>query len=482
MSKVNEYSEMLSKSFCYLGGEDLLNEFKQSDNEGKKNFEKTRDKIRLLLKKYLELDNVGFLFGTGSSIMLGAKSIRDIPEQIEEAIKKNKRRYNRFIKLIRKYQNKTVTEMFIKEKSDKYWKIEEDSEKVYRYIKKDIQEDSCTGKSKNTWGNIVTPLENFTDYLLGLLYISEFSNKVYIDGDFIKKEDIENLILVIKEALFNLCNFETNPNKLHYHRKFVKSLLGRPINLRRANIFTTNYDLIFEQVFDDLGINYVNGFVGFNNRSFKPEVFDYDMYYPGNTTEGKVRRVEKVIRYYKLHGSLNWVAEKQSGDNIYGLKEYPIDLIENECKKHPRNRKIKIGDLIIYPTSYKKGFTLDFPYSELFRHFAASIIQQQSVLFCVGYSFFDEHINDIIYQALSIPSFTLIIIDLFGNSEIEKLNKLKDPRIIILTGDLLGDFKYFADQIMPNFHEINTNEKISKTLNTLYSERNHESLHEVKDE
>jgi hypothetical protein len=33
------------------------------------------EKIRLLLKNYLELDNVSFLFGSGTSIHLGAVSI-----------------------------------------------------------------------------------------------------------------------------------------------------------------------------------------------------------------------------------------------------------------------------------------------------------------------------------------------------------------------------------------------------------------------
>jgi len=53
--------------------------------------------------------------------------------------------------------------------------------------------------------------------------------------------------------------------------------------------------------------------------------------------------------------------------------------------------------------------SLNFPYSELFRKFADRLQQPEAVLFVVGYSFYDEHVNDIIYQALANPSFTLII-------------------------------------------------------------------------
>ena len=70
---------------------------------------------------------------------------------------------------------------------------------------------------------------------------------------------------------------------------------------------------------------------------------------------------------------------------------------------------------------------------------------------------------------MSIPSFTLIIVDLKGNQKIDGLRELNDPRIIILEGEYLGDFKVFADEIMPNFHELSIEEKVSNTLRKIYS-------------
>lgn len=69
--------EMEKKNNFFVGNEDWIAEEIDTNNR-KKYF----DKIRLFLKKYLLLDNVNFLFGTGSSLHLGAESIQGIPEKI----------------------------------------------------------------------------------------------------------------------------------------------------------------------------------------------------------------------------------------------------------------------------------------------------------------------------------------------------------------------------------------------------------------
>src|SRR3546814_12086712 len=42
------------------------------------------ENIKLRIKKYLELENVSFLFGVGSSFHLGAPVIRTIPQELKE--------------------------------------------------------------------------------------------------------------------------------------------------------------------------------------------------------------------------------------------------------------------------------------------------------------------------------------------------------------------------------------------------------------
>lgn len=256
-------------------------------------------------------------------------------------------------------------------------------------------------------------------------------------------------------------------NRYHYHEAFIKKLLQRSNNLKRANLFTTNYDMAFDYALDNLGVHYINGFMGVQNRYFRPEVFDYDLYYPGQSATGKVHRAEKVLRYYKIHGSLSWVDTSPTTNNTYGIKEISLNgNFQPDEKNH----------MMIYPCVSKKSFTLDLPYSELFRHFAQAINQPQSVLFCIGYSFYDDHINDIIKQALSIPSFTLIIAnyspEIDPKSEIEKLRALEDSRIIILDQQNLEEstFVGFIKNIMPDLYEEEEMEAVAETMNKLYQQ------------
>lgn len=90
---------------------------------------------------------------------------------------------------------------------------------------------------------------------------------------------------------------------------FIKKLLQRPNNLKRANLFTTNYDMAFDYALDNLGVHYINGFMGVHNRCFRPEVYDYDLYYPGKALQEKSIELKKFyVDYYKIHGSLSWLS------------------------------------------------------------------------------------------------------------------------------------------------------------------------------
>lgn len=491
-------------NFFFVGGDDYIKSEKESISK------ENKSKIKLFFKKYLLLDNVNFLFGTGSSIHLGAESIQEIPKQISDKIEKNNNIKELFESLKEKYEKKL--QLDIKEKieagndylvwenkiddlkeklKNKLKTIKKENEKVNlkEIIKEIIKENdlNVTDKEKIYKLGVEVKLEDFLNYLYALKYLMEQSEKLISEEIDITK--LEQLIKTIKEGIFEMCDidkisFDKNlflnkeenkeirdrmekEGRYTYHKSLLTSLLQRPLNLRRANIFTLNYDLAFEYACDELGIEYINGFVGFNERNFRPEAYNYDFFFPGDTTEGKVRRIERVIKYYKLHGSLNWVYKNENKNNPYGLYEIPIELVRMKLKEGVNN----LGDIMIYPTSSKKEYTLNFPYSELFRRFADRLQQPEAVLFVIGYSFYDEHVNDIIYQALANPSFTLIIVDFNGTEsrgEIKRLNDLKDPRIIICQGKELGDFKYFSKELLPSMEQTDTREKVMTSLEKLY--------------
>jgi len=423
------------KDKVFVGNTDKLAEWLKTDDH---NQEKTLERIKLLIKNYLELDNVSFLFGSGSSIHLGAVSIRNFPVEVEDYIKTTDEEISsEFTKTIKHLQNIETDDDIIRDGAD----IKIEYEKVLNYlIAKDFTLDEENTERTDKTKELIIAIKE------GLFSVCNIDNRK-IPTTVLRKIIKQSKKEIFKPAL---------TNKYHFHEKFIKALLQRPLNLKRANIFTLNYDLAFEYAFDKLGVFYIDGFAGFHKRYFKPETFEYDMFYPGSTTAGKVQRIEKVVRYFKLHGSISWIkSEKRDANNLYGIEELPIPLIEKSNKK---------GDTIVYPFAVKKSYTLDFPYSELFRQFASTISEPQSVLITVGYAFADEHINDIIFQALSNPSFTLIILAYCSNPKIERIKKFNDPRIIILEGSYLGDFIVFADKLMPDFYDIKTKEKVAKTL------------------
>lgn len=371
--------------------------------------------IKLRIKKYLELENVSILAGAGTSFHLGAPIIRNVPEGLKGDCEESIKTY------FGEGKDPSYEDLFNCLQADKYLKEK---------------------KGEDTKG-ICDVMMKMQQWLF---------------------QNCDTQKTTIHDLYSGDSHLQNNP--YYYHEAFIKKLLQRPNNLKRANLFTTNYDMAFDYALDKLGVHYINGFSGIHNRCFRPEVYDYDIYYPGQSVSGKVHRAEKVLRYYKMHGSLSWVATESSPSNVYGIKEVALDgTFEPNADRQ----------IMIYPCVSKKTFTLDLPYSELFRQFAQAITQPQSVLFCIGYSFFDEHINDIIYQALSIPSFTLIIAnfdkdDFKDNKPLQQLRELNDPRIIILNPTDLeqATFVGFVKDVMPDLYEENEQITISETMNKLY--------------
>lgn len=91
----------------------------------------------------------------------------------------------------------------------------------------------------------------------------------------------------------------------------------------------------------------------------------------------------------------------------------------------------------------------------------------------MGYSFLDEHINDLILNALLNPDFHLIIFSYQDKEELSQdqlfLRKLidkskTDSRIIIFTGRLLGSFENIVKYLMPYVEEKDYQQVILETV------------------
>ena len=98
----------------------------------------------------------------------------------------------------------------------------------------------------------------------------------------------------------------------------------------------------------------------------------------------------------------------------------------------------------------------------------------------MGYSFLDEHINDIIENSLSNP-FINIILFLYSNKEEcaknEYLNKIItrasiDSRLTIFFGDILSDFENIVSDILPIETEKSPYREVIKQLEELVRIKN----------
>jgi hypothetical protein len=248
--------------------------------------------------------------------------------------------------------------------------------------------------------------------------------------------EIDKVINQTKHFILYQCLNKDNDGKdqsiLDNYKDFYRKLSLRDSNLPKPNIFTTNYDLYSEKAMDELGITYTNGFSGFIERYFNPSIFNYALAEQMDISSFKWNVIDSYIYLFKIHGSVNWI-EVEDSNKLFRIKE-----LQDSSFKFLSQQK----NLMIYPSPIKQNASLGTPYSDLFREFQKRIAQKQSGLVTMGYSFGDEHINNLIYQALTIPTFRLVIFSDLGcylddqyqsiRDNIDKLKKLNDPRIWII--------------------------------------------------
>jgi SIR2-like domain len=274
----------------------------------------------------------------------------------------------------------------------------------------------------------------------------------------LRQSDVCDCMRRLTDALVAQCilpSATASGDSLVHHRDLLKRLLTRPLTLKRVNVFTLNYDTLVEQASDAEGAVLLDGFVGTMQRVFRPESYDHDLYFPAETTEGRVHRLDRVIHLYKLHGSVSWRSSSPSWSNPYGLQatEGTLDGADSA---------------VIYPTPAKYGATLGMPYAELFRRFANTIVRPQSTLIVVGYGFRDEHVNSIIRQALGVPSFSLVIVDPEPTSDfVQTLRNQADLRVWFVGGRTLGTIEGFVSRVLPDLRDEEILRKVIGTYNAL---------------
>jgi hypothetical protein len=160
----------------------------------------------------------------------------------------------------------------------------------------------------------------------------------------------------------------------------LKKLLENNNNII-INIFTLNNDIVLEDYFSDENSVYSgfvsNKWVGFDRTNVNNN--------PYNASR---------INYFKLHGSIDWL--RLSDGTIMKLKNFE-DLLDD----------IDIKPLLIFGHG-TKIYTID-PFFSLLEQFKRAL-KEKRFFIVIGYSFFDPHINNLVFNELSINQEKLMII------------------------------------------------------------------------
>ena len=272
---------------------------------------------------------------------------------------------------------------------------------------------------------------------------------------------------VLKEFVDKFVPFPIDylKEKLETHELFINKIISRKETLNRPKIFTPNYDLAFENACEKIGVSYNNGFRGVHMRKFDPDTFHNETYIKQETVE-KGKRIATYLNIYKLHGSISW----QYSENLNDL----YNLIEIQISDSFKKDEFEISSLMIYPIQTKKSYSLDLPYSEIFRNFSKCLTENQNTLVIIGYSFLDEHINDIIRAGLYNPNLSLLIhsYDLIDDASPAFLQAIKtrstsDQRIVIFEGELVGNFNNIVRYLIPLNSYLPRKDSIIETLKEL---------------
>ncbi|MDV6333142.1 SIR2 family protein [Asticcacaulis sp. 201] len=177
-----------------------------------------------------------------------------------------------------------------------------------------------------------------------------------------------------------------------------------------VHIFTTNYDLLIEQAFEESAAPYFDGFIGARKAFFDLGAVEDEELLPARWS-----------RLWKVHGSLNW--------RLVNGKDVIRSDIQDDTHCH-----------LIYPSHLKYDQSRKMPYLAMLDRLKEFLLKPSAVLFMSGYSFGDEHINDIICRTLETNPTAQVFSFLFGSLSADPYKNAKScamrtPNLSILAFD-----------------------------------------------
>lgn len=174
-------------------------------------------------------------------------------------------------------------------------------------------------------------------------------------------------------------------------------------------VFTTNYDLLLEQAFEERRVPYFDGFIGARQPFFDLRAIEDE------------NAPSRWARLWKLHGSVNW---RHAEDGCV-TRCFPGDTNQDE--------------VLIHPSELKYDQSRRMPYLAMMDRLRAFMKQPSALLVTSGYSFADDHLNEIIVQGARSNPTAAVFGLLYKNREEEaaamKLSRVTPTNIVFVASD-----------------------------------------------
>jgi hypothetical protein len=198
------------------------------------------------------------------------------------------------------------------------------------------------------------------------------------------------------------------------HEAFAKWLRSlQAIRDWPVEIFTTNYDLLIETSFEAVGVPYFDGFVGAVSPFFVPESVDAEL----TKSDEFIYPPRSWTRLWKLHGSVNWCSRESNPPHARIVRTW--------------ERPAEGAELVVFPSREKYVQSRRLPYVTFQDRLRRNLASGESLLVVAGYSFSDEHLNDLLLQGLRSNPRLAILALVFG---VEKQGKKSTPDGIVAMG------------------------------------------------
>jgi hypothetical protein len=323
--------------------------------------------------------NVGFFFGAGTSTALGIPNIAQLTNGVEDSLK-------------------------------------DELLKSYLIIKKDLE---------TTFPDKTINIEDILNQIRRIREITgEKKDKKYIEvnGELAKTLDIE-----ICNKIHHILSEKEKTADIQNTKKLMAWMNMQNRDFSKE-IFTSNYDLIFEKSLEETQIPYFDGFVGSYEPFFLAE--NVEKFVDNNDI------TKSWIRLWKIHGSLSWFWKKDEFKDSYRIVRLgKIDNIEKEG-----------NEVVIYPSKEKYDSSRKQPFISYFDRLKTFLTNGELLFIISGYSFSDQHINEVIFNSLRQNNRLHIVVFAYLDETIEELYKLSSsylnlgafgPKKGIVNGELI---------------------------------------------